>query len=150
MEIVKIDANRIDDVAPLFNDYMMFYKKPSDPERYKAYLEERLLKSESTIFVVYSDEGAPVGFVQNYKTFSSVSLGAIVILNDLFILPSFRGHGAAALLVKTVLSWAQEQGAMRVDLGTEKTNTLAQSLYEKIGFKQDTGFYAYSYSCSID
>lgn len=150
MEIVKIDVNRVDDVAPLFNDYMMFYKKPSDPERYKAYLEERLLKNESTIFVVYSDEGAPVGFVQNYKTFSSVSLGAIVILNDLFVLPSFRGHGAAASLVQTVLSWAQEQGAVRVDLGTEKTNTLAQSLYEKIGFKQDTGFYAYSYSCSID
>jgi len=49
-------------------------------------------------------------------------------------------------MIDRTIELAKELGAVRVDLGTAKTNIQAQGLYEKIGFAKDTEFYSYSYS----
>ena len=42
------------------------------------------------------------------------------------------------------INLAKSTGSIRIDLGTAKDNLSAQSLYEKIGFIQDTGYFSYS------
>ena len=88
----------VDLVAPLFNNYRVFYKQASDPGAAKSFLEERLLRNESVIFLAF-DNNEAVGFTQLYPVFSSVSLKRAWILNDLFIDASARGKGAVALLL---------------------------------------------------
>jgi len=145
MEIIEAKLEHIDLIYPLFNEYMIFYKKPSDELKYKSYLKDRIENEEATIFLALNDENEPMGFVLNYYSFSSVSLGKIIVLNDLFVHSDHRKKGVAEQLINSSFDLAKNRGAIRVDLGTAKDNKIAQNLYKKIGFSKDEEFYAYSY-----
>ena len=82
----------------------------------------------------------------NYFSFSSLALGKIVVLNDLYVVPDARGQGIGELLVRQVFELAKENGAVRVDLGTPNDNLVAQKLYERLGFVRETKFYSYRYA----
>ncbi|MGS0673825.1 GNAT family N-acetyltransferase [Shewanella sp. 125m-1] len=146
MNIKRISIKELDDLVMLFDQYMVFYKQASAPATYRQYLNERLQNADATVFIAYSSEDKPIGFVLNYHTFSSVSLGKIIVLNDLFVAASHRKQGVANSLIDCAIDLAKQTGAVLVDLGTAKDNLSAQALYEKIGFVKDTEYFAYSYS----
>jgi len=141
----QLKIENLDELVPLFNQYMVFYEQESNPVKYEAYLRERLEADEATVFLAYEDSEA-VGFVLNYHSFSSVSLGKIIVLNDLYVHSDHRNKGIGKSLIERTFELAEDCGAVRVDLGTAKTNTTAQGLYEKIGFVKDTEFLSYSYN----
>ncbi|ABV85994.1 GNAT family N-acetyltransferase [Shewanella pealeana] len=146
MSIKNISIKELEDLVLLFDQYMVFYNQGSAPEKYRKYLSERLQNGDATVFISYSCENNPVGFVLNYHTFSSVSLGKIIILNDLFVTESHRKQGVANSLIDCAIDLAKRTGSVRVDLGTAKDNLKAQALYEKIGFVKDTEYFSYSFS----
>lgn len=146
MNIKQISIEELNDLVVLFDQYMVFYKQPSAPDKYREYLKERLAKSEATVFIAYSSENEPVGFVLNYYTFSSVSLGKVIVLNDLFVAPSYRKQGIANNLIDYSIKLAKDTDSIRVDLATAKDNISAQALYEKIGFVQGSEYFSYSLS----
>jgi len=144
MNIKNISMEELDDLVMLFDQYMVFYKQPTAPNKYREYLSERLKNKEATVFIAYSSEKEPVGFVLNYHSFSSVSLGKIIVLNDLFVAPAHRKQGIANRLINCSIDLARRTGSIRVDLSTAGDNLSAQSLYEKIGFIKDAKYLAYS------
>ncbi|ROR98000.1 acetyltransferase (GNAT) family protein [Sinobacterium caligoides] len=146
MKIKQVSTEGLNDLAVLFDQYMVFYKQPSAPDKYRVYLKERLERSEATVFIAYSSENKPMGFVLNYHTFSSVSLGKVIILNDLFVAPLYRKQGVANNLISCSIKLAKDTDSIRVDLATSKDNFSAQALYEKIGFVQDREYFSYSLS----
>jgi len=85
-----------------------------------------------------------IGFSQLYPIFSSVSAQRVYLLNDLFVAPDFRQHGAGRLLLNASRDFAKESGALRLELATEKDNVTAQRLYESLGYVPDTTFKHYS------
>lgn len=143
MNIKKVSVNQLEDALIVFDQYMVFYKQPSAPDKYRPYLHERLSNNEATVFVAYNSDNQPIGFVLNYHSFSSVSLGKILVLNDLFVIPSYRKQGVAKNLIERCIALAKEVGAIRVDLATAIDNVSAQVLYEKIGFIKDTDYFSY-------
>ena len=146
IKIIEANIEQLDIITELFNQYMIFYKKPSNEIKYKAYLKERIEKNETTIFLALNSENIPLGFVLNYYSFSSVSLGKTITLNDLFVKSEYRKKGIAEKLINKTFDLAKKNGAIRVDLGTAKDNYTAQKLYERIGFVKDEEYFAYSYS----
>tara|TARA_B110000908_G_C9811437_1_gene253075 strand:- start:27 stop:479 length:453 start_codon:yes stop_codon:yes gene_type:complete len=146
IKIIEANIEQLDIIMELFNQYMIFYKKPSNETKYKAYLKERIEKNETTIFLALNSENIPLGFVLNYYSFSSVSLGKTITLNDLFVKSEYRKKGIAEKLINKTFDLAKKNGAIRVDLGTAKDNYTAQKLYERIGFVKDEEYFAYSYS----
>jgi ribosomal protein S18 acetylase RimI-like enzyme len=160
MFIQQASLAQLNDLVILFNHYMIFYHQPSAPEKYRAYLEQRLTAGEATVYIAYNSgtcsdsaekpEGSensdkkPIGFVLNYYGFSSVSLGNIIILNDLFVVPSHRQLGVATKLINCSIDLAKSVGAARVDLNTATDNHTAQALYEKIGFINSKEILSYS------
>jgi len=144
--IQQLQIENLAHLVPLFDQYMVFYEQESNPPKYETYLRERIEKNEATVFIAYDEEGQPVGFVLTYLSFSSTALGKIIVLNDLFVIGDKRKKGIGWRLIERTFELAKEVGAVRVDLGTAKTNVTAQGLYEKMGFIKDTEFYAYSYS----
>lgn len=125
---------------------MVFYEQEPNPLKYEAYLRKRLESYEATIFLAYDENSEAPGFVLNYHSFSSVFLGKIIVLNDLYVIERQRKKGIGQSLIERTFKLAQDSGALRVDLGTAKTNITAQGLYEKIGFVKDTEYYSYSYN----
>jgi GNAT superfamily N-acetyltransferase len=134
----------VDAVAPLFDAYRQFYQQPSDLALARAFLAERIARSESVIFLAERD-GQAVGFVQLYPLFSSTAARPrrLWLLNDLFVSPSARGGGVARALMDRARRLGEETGAVGLELATARTNGPAQQLYESLGWRQDELFLRY-------
>ena len=142
VEVRRASVTELSLLAPLFDAYRRFYRQPSEPERARRFLQERLEKSESVIFLAF--EGAvAIGFTQLYPSFSSGAMAQILILNDLFVVPEARRRGAASALLEAAAGYGRSTGVLRLVLSTEIANTAAQSLYESKGWVRDTVFCAY-------
>lgn len=141
--VKKITNANIDKLVPLFDQYMVFYKKPSAPDKYRQYLAERIRNNDATGFIAFNAHNKAVGFVLHYHTFSSVSLGKVIILNDLFVSQENRQKGVAAQLVEHTITLAKNIGVVRIDLATAIDNKAAQCLYEQLGFAKDSEYFTY-------
>jgi len=131
-------------VAPLFDAYRQFYGQPPDLDGARRFLAERLGRAESVVYAVV-EGGRALGFTQLYPSFSSVSLRPIWILNDLFVAGDARRRGVGARLLQVARDHAMKAGAVRLALSTAVTNTEAQALYERNGWRRDTAFLHYEY-----
>ena len=130
---------------PLFDGYRQFYRQTSEPDRIRRFLLDRFEHNQSVIFIAWKSEIA-VGFAQLYPSFSSGALARIYILNDLFVDPGARQGGAGTAVLQAASDYGRRVGALRLVLSTELTNTVAQSLYEKLGWKRNTEFCTYQLS----
>jgi ribosomal protein S18 acetylase RimI-like enzyme len=129
-------------LAPLFDAYRQFYRQPSDPGRAAAFLQERLQRDESVIFLALEGEEC-AGFVQLYPSFWSVAACRSWILNDLFVAARFRGRGVGRALLERARSHAESTGALGMSLATQRSNRTAQRLYESLGWVRDEEFLHY-------
>ncbi|WP_405921697.1 GNAT family N-acetyltransferase [Streptomyces sp. NBC_00122] len=124
--------------AALFRGYLDFYEVDvEDPDHPRAFLAERIAKDESLVLLAETPGAGAVGFAQVYRTFSSLALRPVWILNDLYVDPSGRRTGAGRALLREVLRLAREAGVAGVQLETAYDNTIAQGLYEAEGFVRD-------------
>jgi ribosomal protein S18 acetylase RimI-like enzyme len=133
-------------LTPLFDAYRQFYRKPADLALARRFLEERLSRDESVIFLALADDrsGAqPLGFTQLYHTFCSTAAAPILVLYDLFVVPGGRRRGVGRALMEVAHRYARESGVQRVVLSTAHDNLKAQALYESLGYRLDTEFRTY-------
>jgi ribosomal protein S18 acetylase RimI-like enzyme len=142
MPVRRATASDIAALSPLFDGYRVFYGQPSDPERARRFLSERLERRESVIFIAESDGGA-VGFTQLYPSFSSSRMALIFVLNDLFVAPERRGEGFGRALLAAAGDHGRAAGAVRLTLSTAVDNTAAQAVYEANGWRRNEAFLVY-------
>jgi len=133
----------IDAVAPLFDEYRVFYKAEPDRAGAREFLYERWRLGESVLFIAYDGE-EPRGFVQLYPIFTSVELRRLWLLNDLFVRESARGSGVGRALMRRAEQHARESGAAGLTLSTAMDNENAQALYESERYVRDSVFYVYN------
>ena len=143
--ILRAESADLERLVPLFDDYRRFYRKPSEPERVRAFLADRLRNRDSIVFLALDGQAGPaIGFTQLYPVFSSVSIGRALILNDLFVVPAGRGRGVGAALLERAEAFGRETGALYLELETEVTNLTAQALYHRLDWVRETEFFKYS------
>ncbi len=143
LDIKKVGKDDVSLVAILFDAYRVFYKQSSDLQAAFDFLEQRVDKNESTIFMAIL-QGEAVGFIQLYPVFSSVSLKPAWLLNDLYVAENARRQGVAEALLQQAKQFALETKAAYVMLQTGEDNYKAQSVYEKNGWiKLNDFFYEY-------
>jgi len=143
--IERARSEDTDRVAPLFDAYRQFYGSAPDLAGARAFIAQRLGRAESVILLAFESAGGSegtdaVGFAQIYPSFSSVSLGPILVLNDLFVLPSWRRSGVARSLIEETARHAARVGAIRIHLSTQSTNAPALRLYRSLDFIADREF----------
>lgn len=141
LEIIKATSQHLEVLAYLFDRYRIFYHQKPDLEGAYQFLERRMEKNESTIFLAnFKGEGA--GFTQLYPVFSSVSMERSFILNDLFVLATYRNLGIGAALLSTAKTFTRKMNYKGLALETAIDNP-AQKLYEREGWKRDEDFLHY-------
>ena len=143
----RAELAHVPHIVPLFEAYRAFYGKAPAMDEATAFLQERLERDESVILIAQvadaghnSAPGAVAGFAQLFRALSSLSLGRTMILNDLYVAPEFRRSGAARRLVEASIAHADSEGALRLELSTQHTNTSARALYDSLGFVADNEF----------
>ena len=144
MSIQKATLNDLDSLSELFDLYRIFYQQKSDLSGAREFIKERLNNEESVVFIAFY-ENKPIGFVQLYPSFSSVSMKRTWVLNDLYVSESVRGKGFGEKLIEKAITFAKDTGAKGILLETNIENVTAQRLYERIGFTKETNhFYFFS------
>ena len=146
MKVDIADIFDLDTAAGLFDQYRVFYGKPSDPEGAKRFLSERLIHQQSVVLLARDHAGAAVGFVQLYPTYSSVSMRKKFILNDLFVAPAARKSGVGVALLEEAKRVAKQYGALALTLSTAVDNHTAQHLYKSNGWEVDADYINFDFS----
>lgn len=137
MKVIRAQVTDVPEVAPLFSAYRAFYGQPYDLAAAVTFLTDRLARNESIVLLALGDNYAAVGFTQIYPSFSSTTLTAIWVLNDLFVDPAARGTGAVDALLDTAAALAKESGVTAIELATAHTNLRAQAVYDRSGYIVD-------------
>ena len=144
MRIVQATPEHLDLLTPLFVKYRELYDAMPYPETSRSFLEKRLTRKESVIYLALADdEDKLMGFCQLYPSFSSLSLKRVWILNDIFVAEDARRMLVADRLLQTAKQMAKETNAVRMRVATSVSNEVAQKTYESIGFREDTRFKNY-------
>ncbi|MBS0459208.1 MAG: GNAT family N-acetyltransferase [Proteobacteria bacterium] len=143
--ITRAGPADLDALATLFDTYRQFYGQPSDVERGRKWLRERLRFGESMVLLARRGN-ALVGFAQLYPMFSSVRTAKTWILNDLYVDASARRKGIARQLLQAAADFAKTDGATGIALETASDNVAARALYRAAGWREDaTQWYSLSF-----
>jgi GNAT superfamily N-acetyltransferase len=125
----------IEQLSALFDQYRIFYDQESDIPGAIKFIEARMLKNESVVFVA-EWENTLYGFTQLYPIFSSVSMKRSWLLNDLYVAEKARGKGVATALLTAAAEYGLSTHSKWLLLQTGNENFSAQALYEKNGWKR--------------
>lgn len=142
MDIKRATLADLEQLVPLVDGYRQFYKQPSDLAAVREYVKARLENNECVVFIAAEGDEA-LGFTLLYHHWSTVALGHVWLLNDLFTTPAARRKGVGWALMEVAADFAKADGAKRIWLRTAVDNFTAQSLYEKFGMVRDVQFYRY-------
>lgn len=142
MVIREAKTEDLTELVEIFEAYRKFYRKEANTSVATQFLEERLNKNQSKIYIAINAEHKIKGFVQLYPSYSSTRLSKMWILNDLYIYPESRGQGISKLLIERTKLLAIQTNACGLLLETESDNNIANKLYLSTEFKlENNNFY---------
>ena len=147
MLIRKANLNDVNNIASLFDQYRVWYKKEGDLRGAVAFLTERLQLKESIILLAENEDKTLSGFTQLYPIFSSTRLQRMWLLNDLFVDPNFRGQGISKQLIEAAKDICRQTPACAILLETGKDNDIGNQLYPRTGFVLNETTHFYEWTC---
>jgi GNAT superfamily N-acetyltransferase len=117
----------------LIKGYFAFYRTPFAGPKVEALLD--LLEEDPGLGVqlVAEADGRLAGFASLYACVDTLVADRILVMNDLFVDPSFRNHGVGGALFDASLAYATAQGYARLDWVTAQDNRDAQRFYDRHG-----------------
>ena len=83
--------------------------------------------------VIASFEGEPAGFALFFHNFSTFLGRPGIYLEDLFVIPTLRGHGIGKTLLSYLARLAVERGGGRLEWWVLDSNEPAIRFYERLG-----------------
>jgi len=89
-------------------------------------------------------DGALVGVMIWYRMYGTFSAGPALFLEDLFVRPAFRRRGIAKALLKQLVRYAGEEGAVRIGWFVLDWNEAAIDFYDRIGARPAPEWRVYS------
>jgi GNAT superfamily N-acetyltransferase len=129
----------------LWDGYNAFYGREGDTalstEIIRTTWSRFFESSEPVNALVAEHAGSLLGLAHVIFHRSTIHIGPLCYLQDLFTAPAARGQGVARALIEAVYERARAAGASRVYWMTHETNSLAMKLYDKVAEK--SGFIVY-------
>ena len=145
MEIRTADLKDVEELSHLFHAYRhlsVSLENSATITESEQWLEDRINHGEAA-FLVAERNGSFIGFATLYQGFSSVSLQKYWTLNDLYVKDEARGLGVGNALMAKADKFALDTNAKGIELETAISNTVAQSMYEKLGYVENTKYKSY-------
>lgn len=150
MAVESVTAGNFDAVLPLIADYQRFYGQEPDPARIHAFFGQFVGGDHPLGVQFLARQGERlVGFATLYFLPSSLSARTYCVLNDLYTIPEARGQGVARTLIEHCRKAARRRGFSSLEWQTQKENSTAQRLYDRLGAEK-TEWFTYSLSTLID
>jgi GNAT superfamily N-acetyltransferase len=121
-------------LVELIKGYFAFYRTAFPAESKIEVLLDLLEQDRSRGVQLVADAGGRLqGFASLYACFDTLVADRILVMNDLFVDPSFRNGGVGAALFDASLAYATAHGYVRLDWVTATDNHDAQRFYDRHG-----------------
>lgn len=110
---------------------------PSWVSKNKVYFKDRISKKNSLTLVAVDGEQiigyliGSIGKPEHYRKFK-----VLAEMENMIVLPTYRGHGIGEALVTEFLKWAKKKKAIRVRAVASFGNVGAINFYKKMEFKE--------------
>lgn len=119
----------------LWQAYLDFYQTPLAPEVTEA-TWARLHDPAEPMYCLCAEIGGEVMGITHYLLHrSSWAKEHYCYLEDLFVAPAARGHGAGEALIEAVADAARLANADRLYWITHEANSTARSLYDRLAMR---------------
>jgi GNAT superfamily N-acetyltransferase len=145
LTIRPVEPRDFEQWLPLWEGYNEFYGRSGPtalaPEITQLTWTRFFDAYEPVHALVAESDGRLLGITHYLYHRSTVAIGPICYLQDLFTGESARGKGVPRALINTVYAQAKLDGALRVYWQTHETNHTAMQLYDKVAEK--SGFLVY-------
>jgi len=119
----------IDKITPADLDGIVAIENVSFPSPWPRRVFEREIKSDKSYNRVIRMSGIVVGYIVTWTIYDEVHILNVAVHQE------FRKTGLGEKLMRDCLSESAEKGLKYAILEVRITNTAAQKLYEKLGFK---------------
>ena len=129
--------NDLPDVLDLIKGLAEFEKQPDAVTNSVDQMKQDSLYFD---FFIARHNSKIVGMSLYYYTYSTW-VGKSLYLEDLYVLPEYRGKGIGSALLKKTISVARTQSCNRMRWQVLDWNTKAQKLYERLGAVIDKKWY---------
>jgi GNAT superfamily N-acetyltransferase len=135
MEIRGANNEEVEQIVPLMLAYCDFYEVPHPDEVALAHMARVLIAvpDQEGFLLIGSEAGRVAGFAACGWKWSSLRGARIVVLEDLFVDPDFRGSGLADALIGAAAELARANGAPAMTWMTQPSNKRAQAVYNRVG-----------------
>ena len=150
MKIVKAEKADIEKLTALLYELDKFHFS-EEPSKYRSPEEMNEKRIEKDIFSLYEDgkisvflaidKGKLIGFVSGTtkKLDSIISKPRVVgFINELVVLPEYRGLKVSELLMKKIEEFLMKNGAQEFGLNVASFNMRAINFYKKLGYTVDS------------
>ena len=112
----------------------------------EALLREWIFEKQKAEVLFAMENGKEVGFALFFHNFSTFLGRAGIYLEDLFVMPSYRGRGHGAALIKELARIAVERGCGRLEWSCLDWNTPSIDFYLSLGAEQMNEWTVYRFS----
>lgn len=141
----ELNSQNIDAALILFKKYQEFYEVQNiDEQKNRNHLQMIMENEELGKLFLLQDDYTYVGFATIYYSFSSRIAEKIAVLNDLYVLDSYRGKGIGKKLLEHCFIYLKTLGIKTVRWTTRDDNVVAQKLYNQ--YAHGTKWLMYSYT----
>lgn len=87
------------------------------------------------VFLAYADS-EPIGIANCFLGFSTFAARPLLNIQDLNVLPEYRGRGVGRRLLDAAEGKARALGCCKLTLEVGDRNAIARRVYERAGFRQ--------------
>jgi GNAT superfamily N-acetyltransferase len=134
IQVRPLEAGDRETWERLFRGYIAFYEASVSDDVVTTTFARLLSDEPGThdgLVAVTSKDGPPVGIAHVLFHRSTWSETGYVYLEDLFVAPDARGHGAGHALIRAVYDYADKRKATRTYWATQHFNETARALYDQ-------------------
>jgi len=128
--ILPITENDFECLIQLFHEFAVFEKLP---EKMTNTVEQ--MKKEKEYFhgfVIKNEKEEILGYVTYFFSYYTWT-GKSLYMDDLYIRPAYRGQGLGTMLIKKVITFAQEQHCRKLRWQVSNWNEPAIEFYKSLG-----------------
>jgi GNAT superfamily N-acetyltransferase len=114
-----------------------------DKPKFEAWLAELQPHPNPSLKGREFDEPVAAGYAFIFEAYSTFLARPTLYLEDLFVLPDYRGRGIGKRLLNHCVRLANERGCGRMEWTCLDWNTRAQAVYESMGARHMSEWFLY-------
>lgn len=147
MSELIVRAATIDDIGSLFKfikDLAIYEKAEHEVLATEQSLKESIFSDNSHVFALICElDGMAIGSAIYFFNYSTWLAKPGLYLEDLYVMPEYRGKGAGIKLLKTMAKIAENKGCARFEWSCLDWNTPSREFYHSIGAQAQEEWVSY-------